>query len=184
MPWRGDIVTQDRAALPVPSHEQGWAFRCFMTLCISQEIHAVFRSSMSRWPRGSRKGVRDGSCAGDAGTALKAVLVWTIRPVTSPRCPTPRRTRQRSRPARHDDCRNQIRQRQHPRPVEQRRGGVARSPGVGPGVDHGLRPRPPFRRAAELRAGDHGRFHAGQHAGARSPALIRYHARPCFPAST
>jgi hypothetical protein len=79
VPWRGDIVTQDRLpALPVPSHEQGWGFPVL--------DDALYFSGDARRLQVVDVPLADGLAEGEsktirlqvnAGTALKAVLVWT-----------------------------------------------------------------------------------------------------------
>ncbi|MFP5246315.1 MAG: S8 family serine peptidase, partial [Thermoanaerobaculia bacterium] len=82
VPWRGDIMTGGRvAALPVPSHEQGWGFPVL-------DDALYFPGDASRMrivdvPLSA--GLRGGASSTvrlkvNAGTPLKAVLVWTDPP--------------------------------------------------------------------------------------------------------
>ncbi|MDP9190546.1 MAG: S8 family serine peptidase [Acidobacteriota bacterium] len=82
VPWRGDIVTRERLpALPVPSHEQGWGFPVL--------DDALYFSGDARKLQVVDVPLSEGLAAGEtktirvkvnAGTALKAVLVWTDPP--------------------------------------------------------------------------------------------------------
>ena len=79
VPWRGDIVTHDRLpALPVPSHEQGWGFPVLDDALYfagdGRRLQVVDVPLAEGLAEGESKTIRVQS---NAGTALRAVLVWT-----------------------------------------------------------------------------------------------------------
>jgi hypothetical protein len=82
VPWRGNIVTQERVpALPVPSHEQGWGFPVLDDALYfsgdARKLHVVDVPLSEGLAAGESKTIR---VKVNAGTALKAVLVWTDPP--------------------------------------------------------------------------------------------------------
>ncbi len=91
VPWRGDIVTGDRVpALPVPSHEQGWGFPVLDDALYFQgdtrKLQVVDVPLSAGLAEGESKTIR---LQTKAGTALRAVLVWTdpaghIAPMSDP----------------------------------------------------------------------------------------------------
>ena len=79
VPWRGDIMAQDRVpALPVPSHEQGWGFPVLDDALYfpgdARRLQVVDVPLAEGLAEGESKTIR---LQVNAGTALKAVLVWT-----------------------------------------------------------------------------------------------------------
>ncbi len=79
VPWRKDIVTQEKLpALPVPSHEQGWGFPVLDDALYfpadARRLHVVDIPLAAGLAEGESKTIR---VQANAGTALKAVLVWT-----------------------------------------------------------------------------------------------------------
>ncbi|HYI08225.1 MAG TPA: S8 family serine peptidase [Thermoanaerobaculia bacterium] len=82
VPWRGDIVTGTRvAALPVPSHEQGWGFPVLDDALYlagdAKRLHVVDVPLSAGLAEGESKSLRVNV---KAGTPFKAVLVWTDPP--------------------------------------------------------------------------------------------------------
>jgi hypothetical protein len=79
VPWRGDIVIQERVpALPVPSHEQGWGFPVLDDALYfpgdARKLQVVDVPLAEGLAEGESKTIR---VLANAGTALRAVLVWT-----------------------------------------------------------------------------------------------------------
>lgn len=82
VPWRGDIVTQERTqALPVPSHEQGWGFPVLDDALYfggdARKLQVIDVPLADGLAEGESKTIRVNA---SAGTPLKVVLVWTDPP--------------------------------------------------------------------------------------------------------
>jgi hypothetical protein len=79
VPFRGDILTNNIVeALPVPSHEQGWGFPVLDDALYfpgdARKLQVVDVPLAAGLAEGESKTIRVKT---KAGTALKAVLVWT-----------------------------------------------------------------------------------------------------------